>query len=61
MSKNLWCVKTGNKVVEDKIEEKSVAKERRDSFQGERPENPDDAKGWTYHVSRGPDHWRNNL
>jgi hypothetical protein len=60
MSKNLWCVKAGKRVVEANIEEKSVAKERRDSLQGERPEFPDDASSWQYTVSRGPDHRREN-
>jgi hypothetical protein len=58
MSKKLWQVKQGNRVVEDNIEKKTVAKERRDSLQGGRPEFPDDAASWQYHVSRGPDHRR---
>jgi len=58
MANNLFCVKKGNAVVEDGFTNKLEAKAQRDSFQGERPENPEVAKEWTFHVSRGPDHWR---
>ena len=57
MANNFFSVKKGNAVVEDGFNKKADAKGRRDSLQGERPENPDNASEWTYHVSRGPDHW----
>ena len=61
MTKNLWCVKQGNKIVKDHIVKKSDAKSVRNELQGESPENPDDANSLKYRVSRGSDHWRENI
>jgi len=58
MSKKLWCVKQGGRVVGSSFEKKIDAKEERNTLEGELPENPDNANAWKYCVSRGPDHWR---
>ncbi len=61
MSKKLWCVRQGGKLVDSAyFEQKMDAKKVRDSYQGERPEHPERASEWTHHISRGPDHWRSH-
>ena len=60
MSKKLWCVKQGGRVVGDYAEKKTDAKAQRNSLEGELPENPDVSGAWKYHVSRGPDHRKNH-
>ncbi len=65
MTKKLFCVKSGNRLLEatdgTKYHAKKVdAKAVRDNFQGERPEHPEIAKSWTYRVTLGPDHWRSH-
>lgn len=65
MSNKLFCVKSGNRLLEDSSGtkywvKKADAKAVRDNYQGERPESPDMHTAWTYRVALGPDHWRNN-
>lgn len=68
MSKRLFCVRQGGRLIEatdgskywdNKVEAKAV----RNSLQGDLPEdaNKDDHNTWKYRVALGPDHRRDNL